>query len=31
MDEKEYGIERVSIRRGLDTTFLVAECRGDYT
>lgn len=31
MDEKEYGIERVSIRRGLDTTFLVAECQGDYT
>ena len=30
MDEKEYGIERVSIRRGLDTTFLVAECQGDY-
>ena len=26
MDEKEYGIEHVSIRRGLDTTFVVEEC-----
>ena len=31
MDEKEYGIDHVSIRRGLDNTFLVVECGGEYT
>ena len=31
MDEKEYGIDHVSIRRGLDNTFLVVECGREYT
>ena len=31
MDVKEYGIKQVGLRRGLDTTFLVLECEGEYT
>lgn len=30
MEEKEYGIENITIRRGLDTTLLVIENTGDY-